>query len=37
MVNIKTWKHCENLLKVSNEKKILIKLINDIEQGTAIK
>ena len=46
MENTKTLKHCENLLKVSNEIKQYVKirllnLVNDIEQvfpmGTAIK
>ena len=46
MVNIKTLKHCENLLRVSNEikqhvKNTIVKSINDIEKvfpmGIAIK
>ena len=32
MVNIKTLKHFENLLKVSNEIERLLNLINNIEQ-----
>ena len=32
MVKIKTLKHCENLLKVSDEIKRLLNLINNFEQ-----